>query len=381
VKKRDLAAKAAALGVSSPEQFQALLKYERARSDRVGTTFSVVSLGLHTLADEERELRNLVQALGRRMRTTDVLGMLDERTLAVLLPGTGTEGGVSFAADFSSRRYGEQAHFPFTVYCHPEHWFGGGDGVDGRDRSRDNRFGRTEWKVAGTLTRRLPVWKRALDIGGALVGLALSSPVFLVLGGYIKMVSPGPVLFKQNRLGFRAVPFTFLKFRTMHPDNDPCHHQAHLKELITKDGPMEKLDMSSDPRIIPGGRVLRKTCVDEIPQLINVLRGEMSLVGPRPCLPYEAQDYLRWHGQRFDVLPGLTGLWQVSGKNNLTFKQMIRLDIRYCRNMSLWLDLAILFRTVPTILGLVFDGIANRLAGAARRRQGGGLRQAVSPED
>jgi len=148
-------------------------------------------------------------------------------------------------------------------------------------------------------------------------------------------------------------------------------HQPPLNDLIASDKPMEKLDDGRDPRIIPGGRVLRKMCIDELPQLVNVLRGEMSLVGPRPCLPYEAEDYLHWHSRRFDVLPGLTGLWQVSGKNRLTFKQMIRLDISYCRNMSLGLDLGIILRTVPTIIGLFFEGLGNRLrrrAGARDRR-------------
>ena len=373
-----MAAKAAVLGVSSPEQFQAVLKYERARADRIGTTFSVVSLELDTLPAQERALYDLVEALSRRVRTTDVLGFLDDRTLSILMPGTGSEGGVSFAADFRNQHYGKIGLLPFTVYCHPDHWFGGGNGSGihgtgnkGQNSGRDMDLGRIVHRVEGTLTRRLPIWKRILDIVGSLLGLLLSSPIFLILGTYIKMVSPGPVLFKQKRLGFRAVPFTFLKFRTMHPDNDPRHHQAHLKELITTDEPMEKLDTNADPRIIPGGRVLRKTCVDEIPQLINVLKGEMSLVGPRPCLPYEAEEYLRWHGQRFDVLPGLTGLWQVSGKNNLTFKQMIRLDIKYCQSMSLRLDLTILLRTIPTILGLVFEGIGNRIRRSAQRRQDG----------
>jgi lipopolysaccharide/colanic/teichoic acid biosynthesis glycosyltransferase len=151
----------------------------------------------------------------------------------------------------------------------------------------------------------------------------------------------------------------------MRADNDSGCHEAHLKELIRSDRPMEKLDTGRDPRIIPGGRVLRKMCIDELPQLVNVLRGEMSLVGPRPCLPYEAEDYLRWHSHRFDVLPGLTGLWQVSGKNRLSFKQMIRLDIAYCQRMSPWLDLTIMLRTVPTIAGLFFEGLANRLRRAA----------------
>jgi lipopolysaccharide/colanic/teichoic acid biosynthesis glycosyltransferase len=131
---------------------------------------------------------------------------------------------------------------------------------------------------------------------------------------------------------------------------------------------MEKLD-EYDPRIIPGGRILRKLAIDELPQIFNVLRGEMSLVGPRPCIPYEADEYERWHTHRFTILPGLTGLWQVSGKNKLTFAEMIRLDIAYERSMSLWIDLWIIIRTIPTVIGLGLEGAGNRLARIRLRAQ------------
>jgi lipopolysaccharide/colanic/teichoic acid biosynthesis glycosyltransferase len=147
----------------------------------------------------------------------------------------------------------------------------------------------------------------------------------------------------------------------MHENNDPGAHRDHLKELIKGGMPMEKLDVGADPRIIPGGKILRKTCLDELPQLFNVLRGEMSLVGPRPCIPYEAEEYLRWHTHRFDILPGMTGLWQVSGKNRLSFERMIRLDISYTNRMSPLLDMKILLLTAPTIMGLVFEAGVNKL--------------------
>ena len=149
-------------------------------------------------------------------------------------------------------------------------------------------------------------------------------------------------------------------------DSDPSSHRAHLRDLINSEEPMEKLDSRDDPRIIFGGRIIRKACLDEFPQLINVLKGGMSLVGPRPCLPYEVAEYVRWHKYRFDLLPGITGLWQVSGKNKLTFKQMIRLDISYCQNRSLWLDVKILLRTVPAIVGFVLEAVANTLRGSIK---------------
>jgi lipopolysaccharide/colanic/teichoic acid biosynthesis glycosyltransferase len=171
-------------------------------------------------------------------------------------------------------------------------------------------------------------------------------------------VSPGPVFFIQDRVGHGGKIFTFLKFRTMKANSDSISHQQHLNELIKTNKPMTKLDKQNDPRIIPFGKFIRKASIDELPQLINVLKGDMSLVGPRPCLPYEAKEYLKWHKYRFDIKPGLTGRWQVSGKNRLTFKEMIRLDIMYANKISLWIDLWILAWTIPTVVSIVIDKFA-----------------------
>ena len=356
------------LDIYSAKELQAILKYERARADRASSQFSLVALGLNGHQEDKHEPQTLIQALQDRIRTTDILGWLDDQRLGVLLPGTDPKGARVFAVNFEKHYYGERQPAPFTVYSYPDHWLHNGNGSHsgGHKAKPDEDYGfeRVLRKVEGTLSRSLPTWKRSLDIAGSLLGLILSSPLFLMLTIYIKVVSPGPVFYKQKRVGYRASPFTFLKFRTMCANNDPSCHQAHLKELINTDQPMEKLDNGRDPRIIPGGRILRKACIDEFPQLVNVLKGEMSLVGPRPCLPYEAEEYLRWHGHRFDVLPGLTGLWQVSGKNKLTFKQMIRLDISYCQKLSLWLDLKILILTLPAIIGFVSEAIVKRMKGS-----------------
>jgi lipopolysaccharide/colanic/teichoic acid biosynthesis glycosyltransferase len=203
---------------------------------------------------------------------------------------------------------------------------------------------------------QLPLWKDVLDVFLAVVALILLSPLFLIVAAYIKIVSPGPVFFKQERVGFRGKKFTIWKFRTMKVDNDAKAHEEYLKSLIQGgDQAMVKLDAKKDPRIIPLGGVLRQTGLDELPQLINVFLGDMSLVGPRPCLPYEAREYDRWHAERFDTAPGLTGLWQVSGKNRTTFKDMIRFDIRYAKRMSLWMEIQILFRTFPAIFQQIRD--------------------------
>jgi lipopolysaccharide/colanic/teichoic acid biosynthesis glycosyltransferase len=141
----------------------------------------------------------------------------------------------------------------------------------------------------------------------------------------------------------------------MHCGAETNTHQGHLQDLISSDAPMVKMDAKGDSRIIPGGRLLRSAGLDELPQLINVLRGEMSLVGPRPCITYEATKYLPWQRERFNTAPGLTGLWQVSGKNRTTFTRMIQLDIDYCRRRNLWLDLRIIIMTIPALLVQMWD--------------------------
>jgi lipopolysaccharide/colanic/teichoic acid biosynthesis glycosyltransferase len=171
-----------------------------------------------------------------------------------------------------------------------------------------------------------------------------------VISLIIKVASPGPALFRQERVGFRGQRFTCYKFRTMVVNAGNDLHQQHLTYLMDSNAPMKKLDAAGDPRLIPCGLVLRSLGLDELPQLFNVLRGEMSLVGPRPCIPYEYENYAARHRLRFEATPGLTGLWQVSGKNNTTFEEMIDLEIFYARNKSLFLDLKIVAKTVPAIL-------------------------------
>lgn len=199
--------------------------------------------------------------------------------------------------------------------------------------------------------RRIPRWKRCLDIFGAVTGLVVLSPLILSVAVYIKALSPGPVFFRQSRVGYMGQVFEMLKFRSMDLSHDPSSHREYLSDIIRSgDKGMAKQNHSS---IIPFGKYLRALCLDEIPQLINVLRGEMSLVGPRPSIDYEVAEYSSWHHGRFDVLPGMTGLWQVSGKNRLTFDEMVSLDIRYVENMSFTQDVKILMKTIPAV---VFEG-------------------------
>jgi lipopolysaccharide/colanic/teichoic acid biosynthesis glycosyltransferase len=211
---------------------------------------------------------------------------------------------------------------------------------------KEDRVGAGFPGAAGTRPwDRIPRAKRGLDLFClvlALPGLAL---VMAGIAALIKAVSPGPVFFVQERVGFRGRRFKCFKFRTMRPYATCASHLDHLRQLMRTDARMTKLDASGDPRLIPMGALLRATGLDELPQVFNVWRGEMSLVGPRPCTPYEYEDYREDQKERFNALPGLTGLWQVSGKNDTTFSEMIRLDIRYVRAQSVWLDLRIMAKT------------------------------------
>lgn len=204
-------------------------------------------------------------------------------------------------------------------------------------------------------TIAIPAWKRVLDCALVLLAMPLLVPLVIVIAFIIRRNSPGPALFQQKRIGFRGEAFMCLKFRTMHCGAETVSHQGHLQQLINSDAPMTKLDANGDSRIIPFGKFLRTAGLDELPQLINVLRGEMSLVGPRPCVAYEVEKYLPWQRERFNAAPGLTGLWQVSGKNRTTFTRMMELDIEYTRRKNLWLDLKIIFMTIPALLVQMWD--------------------------
>jgi exopolysaccharide production protein ExoY len=210
----------------------------------------------------------------------------------------------------------------------------------------------------------LPIWKRLLD----LVLILAAAPGWLILGAAAALLvvcgSRGPLFFRQRRVGYKGREFTCFKFRTMRVDAETGTHQDHFRNLMNTEVPMTKLDARNDPRLIPFGSLLRSSGLDELPQLINVLRGEMSLVGPRPCIPYEYEHYQPWQRQRFDAVPGLTGLWQVSGKNRTTFNEMIRLDIQYSQRSSLWLDLQIILKTLPALWQQCLDSRAHKRAQA-----------------
>jgi lipopolysaccharide/colanic/teichoic acid biosynthesis glycosyltransferase len=198
--------------------------------------------------------------------------------------------------------------------------------------------------------------KRAIDVAVSTIAVALLAPAMAAIAILIRRDSPGPAVFRQIRLGRGGKPFVFYKFRTMQADNDPTIHRQFVTRMI--DGAPEDelrgvngcLKIEADPRVTRFGALLRRTSIDELPQLFNVLKGDMSLVGPRPPLPYEVEEYQPRHLRRLACLPGITGLWQVSGRTKTTFEDMVRLDAAYMEEWSIWLDMKILWRTIFVVL-------------------------------
>ncbi len=219
------------------------------------------------------------------------------------------------------------------------------------DLSRKNRINRMSLAL-----------KRLFDILGSACALVLLSPLFLIIAAAVRLSSEGPIFYRQTRVGLAGEEFTFLKFRSMFVNNDPNAHIDYIKRYINGDsedngdgkcvpGKSGVYKITDDPRVTPIGKLLRRLSLDELPQFINVLRGDMSVVGPRPPIPYECDNYETWHRERvLGVKPGLTGLWQVRGRSRTAFNDMVRLDLQYARERSFWLDLKILLETPAAVL-------------------------------
>jgi len=201
----------------------------------------------------------------------------------------------------------------------------------------------------------IPGWKSALDITCILLALPIWLPLMILLMLVTRLASPGPIFYRQKRVGLDGRHFLIWKFRTMKVSAQTESHERHLEELIRVNCPMTKLDAYGDPRLAPFGRILRASGLDELPQIFNVLCGEMSLVGPRPCTPNEFAHYEPWQRERVNGLPGLTGYWQVNGKNKTTFNEMVVMDLFYLRNTSILLDVKIMFKTCAVIAGQLVE--------------------------
>jgi lipopolysaccharide/colanic/teichoic acid biosynthesis glycosyltransferase len=302
-------------------------------------------------ARQETRDDSTLEALHRAKRETDLLGHVGDDLIAVLCPDTDAPGVASFVRKLDGRlgdRAGAAmvATFPDPVFQHL---------AEARGPAAARRLLDAARPSPHDASAAYPV-KRLLDVTGALIALLLLSPLMLVVAALVKLSSPGPVIFRQTRLGHGGRPFTFYKFRSMRTDVDDRVHREFVAKLIAGQGGLEggataaPFKIERDPRITPIGAFLRRSSIDELPQFFNVLKGEMSLVGPRPAIPYETEHYQTWHLRRIlTARPGITGLWQVEGRSRVTFNDMVRMDLRYIRECSLALDLRILLKTFVVV--------------------------------
>jgi lipopolysaccharide/colanic/teichoic acid biosynthesis glycosyltransferase len=343
--------------------FTKLLALERKRAERSRKPFALMLLdasGPFRTEHRDRVLARLLVSLSASTRETDVWGWHKAGSvLGVILTELGSADADALrntmlsklrAALRTNLEPGQVAEIHISFHVFPEQ--PSSDDGDGQwdDTTLDlypDLQPEHDTKKAARFIKRL------IDLCGSLAAVTLLSPLFLAIAVAIKLTSKGPILFKQTRIGQYGKPFTFLKFRSMYFLNNPRVHQEYVKRLIAGSadarqagGNGDAYKLHNDPRVTPLGRFLRRASLDELPQFFNVLRGEMSLVGPRPPIPYETDVYDIWHRRRFfEGKPGITGLWQVKGRSRVTFDEMVRLDIQYMRNWSLGLDLKILFET------------------------------------
>ena len=350
------------------ETFRAMLALERRRAERSRRPFVLVLLDTNAVDADKRGsalFERLASVVATAIRESDLIGWYEEEAvLAVIFTELSTDENCpvpeilctkvvsTLQASFEPAITGKLA---VTIHVFPENWDTGS-----ADRVADIKLYPDVSEVAAK-QRFSKIVKRGMDIVGSIVLMLILSPVLAAIAVLIKLSSKGPIIFKQERLGQFGNTFQCLKFRTMFADSDPTIHREYIHSFIAgnvkptngnDDRPIV-YKITDDPRVTPIGRFLRRTSLDEFPQFWNVLRGEMSLVGPRPSLLYEFEAYELWHRRRvLEVKPGVTGLWQVLGRSRTNFDDMVRMDLRYCQKWSLWLDFKILLATP----GAVFTG-------------------------
>ena len=338
----------------SKHNFLRQLRLEKRRTERSKAPLSLVLFNVDLeSADGTNQLRALADSLRSSKRETDVLGYVAEDCLGFLLPDTGQDGAHSFTRNVRTRN--GTLDFSTVVATYPDQVFeslteGSHGHVDNAPLFLDHEH---------TQSRMGRILKRTLDIVGSATALLVFSPIMIATAIAVRMTSPGPALFKQQRLGRFGIPFDIYKFRSMSNKNDDKAHREYVAKLIAGqtaeinngDSKNPVYKMIRDPRITKVGHFIRKTSIDELPQLFNVLLGDMSLVGPRPPLRYEAEKYQVWHLRRIlEVRPGITGLWQVIGRSTTNFDEMVRLDLKYIREWSIWLDIKMLIGTVKVVI-------------------------------
>jgi lipopolysaccharide/colanic/teichoic acid biosynthesis glycosyltransferase len=317
---------------------------ERMRTDRNGSPFSILMIELPSGRAAQCDFDYLRQVLAVRLRITDTAGLVSARCVAVLLPDTSKSGAWKVASDICGAYPLGHDRPNCEVIVYPDDREGRNEASGARDE--ESVKSGVPQPMQTLFVQHMPVSKRMLDVFGAAVGIVLSAPLMLLISAAIKVTSRGPAVYAQEREGLGGRRFHIYKFRTMRLDAD--RHQATLRSYSEQDGPAFK--MSRDPRTTWLGRWLRRTSLDELPQLWNVLRGDMSLVGPRPLPTGESLQCTPWQRRRLMVTPGMTCIWQVRGRNTVPFDEWMRMDLQYVRRRSMGFDLHVLLQTAPALL-------------------------------
>ncbi len=354
-------------GVMEEASFHKMISLERKRTERSRKPFLLMLLDLGTRLPSEKNgkvLEQILAALSLTTRETDITGWYSEGSvLGVMFTEISVDDSTSslntmvnrvsetLRSNLTAQQFNQ---ITISFHLYPEEW------------THEIPVRQSNPTLYPDLSKRdesrklFSVLKRAMDVAGSAVALALFSPFFLAIAAVIKLTSPGPIFFRQKRVGQYGASFVFLKFRSMNVNNDPSAHKKYVQQLIAGNADRKPSDgngegvykITNDPRITKIGAFLRRTSLDEVPQFINVLRGEMSLVGPRPPIAYEVEAYDLWHRRRvLEAKPGITGLWQVHGRSRVTFDEMVRLDLHYAKTWSPWMDVKILFRTPGAMFG------------------------------
>jgi lipopolysaccharide/colanic/teichoic acid biosynthesis glycosyltransferase len=352
--------------VLNEETFKKMIAIERKRTERSKEPFLLMLLEAGKQQGSEkssRALDSMVTVLLSSTRETDVIGWYKEKSaIGAIFTGLVVNDKNSILSMILSRvsatlrdelTFDQFNQVSISFHFFPDEW-------DHEDSGRPSNPALYPDLIEPKGNRRSQLgMKRMMDVMGSLLALIVLSPILAAIAAAVKLTSKGPVFFRQQRVGQYGQNFTFLKFRSMYVNNDASVHKEYVKQLISSDAQRQPANsdgvgiykLTNDRRITPLGKFLRRTSLDELPQFINVLRGEMSLVGPRPAIPYELAVYKTWHRRRvLEVKPGITGLWQVTGRSRVKFDDMVRLDLRYATSWTPWLDFKILLRTPLAVI-------------------------------
>jgi lipopolysaccharide/colanic/teichoic acid biosynthesis glycosyltransferase len=344
-------------GTLNRRQFRQLIQYERARADRTGSRFTLITIRLDLEMITPTKYRRFLATLFSHLRDTDQAGWQSDGQLGILLPDTTISGAQQFIRNVHNSMSGFKIIRSFGVSMYPRV---GNIQIVIDDEDEDEEYYSTyEKKLEGWFLKGLPAWKRSFDILFGGIGFILLFPVMLVLALFLLITAGRPFLYSQNRVGLGGHLFRITKFRTMVEGAESNYHDR-LKMKYIKSGDSIADIEPNDDDLVFGGRLIRSLNLDDLPMLWSVLKGDMSMVGPFPCHPYEAELYLHWHKRRFDFKPGFLGIRQFKGLDRISFKELIRLDIRYQESISFHQDLGIVLCALPLFFARMFRVLASR---------------------